>query len=172
MSAGKSFARSTWGQLRTDDLQGYPDKSIFKRLKQVIREIYQELDDLRGTYGGFAKIVTASGTNSGGPVTFLPVFSGVTLTGTVSVAGYLTTVGNLINLQITLTPSVGGTHSAAAAKCLNLAVPAKVPAHVQVIDMTLNGLVGDSYLQGSTLNLPDWPATGNTYLISVLYPFE
>ncbi len=170
MSSGKSFARATWGQLRTDDLQGYPDKSIFRRLKQVVREIYQELDDLRGTYGGFAKIITSSGANSGAPVNFSPIFSGMTITGNVTVAGYLTSVGNLISMQIVITPSAGGTHAATGAQCLNLPTAAKVPAHVQVMDMTLNGLVGDSYLQGSVMKLPDWPATGNTYLISVLYP--
>lgn len=110
MTVGLPFARSAWAQLPVADLKGYTDPSALRKLKGTIKDIYDELDWMRGTFSTKAEYSTTptippSGVTAGtyGSASAVGQF-------TVNKAG-LITAAKALNIAITASQVVSGTFS-------------------------------------------------------------
>lgn len=61
-SGSKQFASSAWLAIPEQDLvvQGYRDRSVFRRIKAAIRDLYNQVDYLLAINGGTPQVVTST----------------------------------------------------------------------------------------------------------------
>jgi hypothetical protein len=169
VTVGIPFARNTLGQIPVQDLINYYDRSVFRRIRACLQEIYAEIDQMRGVQGGNAEYSTLASlpANSG---TYIPVFTSLTTTGSPTYTGSWWQAGKIRRVQILITAAGGTTKSVQGTTTVTLPFSSSSISYgdVRVYDLSTRYALGQ--IQGidnnsSKIYLPNWMINGHNLAI-------